>query len=406
MKKLFFFLSCFYLIAQYATFAEKFFAIKSGAWEDVTVWSNESETGSGVNSLPSERDTVIILHSREINVNSNKQFAQNGMLIVAENGALTFSNGAKAIITLKDNAYAMLYDDGKLQNASQENGWINGNLLKYIEDGSMNQIINYEIGDDTYYSPFKISFYQGQSANEGFLAAQVFKGAHPKINSCSSIEHNRVIGPKWWRLTKPANSEFSRGNRIIDVELGFNELDAKYVDSWHCVDMAFCKDLSDNSVWQALFARNISANNNNGSCSDTRQNPPLSPNFIYTSQNMIEKKYANVTVNQLFDSEEFGSYILPNNDVLLADFIAGNQSGVLMVEELNKSCMPIYPNPASQIITIETKNYEQIKVINCVGVVIDRFIPQELKFDLNISNYPKGAYFIHTNNRAYKFVVE
>ena len=71
-----------------------------------------------------------------------------------------------------------------------------------------------------------------------------------------------------------------------------------------------------------------------------------------------------------------------------------------------KLSIELYPNPASSFLNIELFNIEegtQIRIFDAQGGQIDSLRiennpSQNHNFQLNISNYPIGSYFIHVQN--------
>lgn len=73
-------------------------------------------------------------------------------------------------------------------------------------------------------------------------------------------------------------------------------------------------------------------------------------------------------------------------------------------EEVNNQTFYIYPNPASETLTIifaNNNNKKQVQIFNLFGVLLKEFDTTE-STQINIDDLQKGLYFIRTNNKAYQ----
>lgn len=91
-----------------------------------------------------------------------------------------------------------------------------------------------------------------------------------------------------------------------------------------------------------------------------------------------------------------------NNDIVYTDssFSCDN---ILGVDEYTRSPeFSIYPNPASNLVTIELENINEqdcfIRIINTFGLEVSRFKVLNYKTYIDISQYSKGMYFVLLNN--------
>lgn len=70
--------------------------------------------------------------------------------------------------------------------------------------------------------------------------------------------------------------------------------------------------------------------------------------------------------------------------------------------EFEKQNFSIFPNPASQILTITfapTKtNNDQIQIYNSIGILVKTIDTKQLSTEINVSEFPIGLYFIHLKN--------
>lgn len=74
-----------------------------------------------------------------------------------------------------------------------------------------------------------------------------------------------------------------------------------------------------------------------------------------------------------------------------------------VVSAVSKSQTPsfefnLFPNPASSLVSINLNKYQQekvfLQVINATGQVVDQKADLQSTFSLDVSNYPKGLYFV------------
>jgi alpha-tubulin suppressor-like RCC1 family protein len=63
----------------------------------------------------------------------------------------------------------------------------------------------------------------------------------------------------------------------------------------------------------------------------------------------------------------------------------------------------IYPNPATDYLSIQQIESNQIEIYNSFGSLIEK-LDSNINFTLNLSNYPTGMYFIISNNYKIKFL--
>lgn len=98
---------------------------------------------------------------------------------------------------------------------------------------------------------------------------------------------------------------------------------------------------------------------------------------------------------------------IDNTSSFVADEGACN---ALSVESFDTSIeVNIYPNPASDIVNINTsRKIEEITIYNASGIIIETF--SEYTKTININKYPKGTYFIYTQtaegNAVNKLIVK
>ncbi len=283
-------------------------------------------------------DTITNLDSNPLNFN-NVTLAKGsgtGDVVLSENSVIQISNNLtfstsgsnKSLIDARSysGAYVIMGQTATVSNASNTRGWVNGELRKYITSGNA-PAVTFEVGDSLKYSPFLIDFRSGSdNGAAGYIAVKVFTGTHQYMDLAYNppIAPSRLIGPKWWRVTKPFGSSFRRGNRNFDPRAYFIVPgDDAYVDYWGCVDLTYCRKWTGGVEWQALYPNSTNSNDGAFGCGDTR-NASLTPNFTYSGALSGGLAYVNVAnVNTSFGSTE-----LIGSDTLMGDFVAGNQNSI------------------------------------------------------------------------------
>jgi len=249
--------------------------------------------------------------------------------VIQVNNNLTFSTTGtnKSLIKARaSGTYVIIGQTATVSNASNARGWVDGELRKYIPSGDA-PAVTFEIGDSLKYSPFYLDFAAGSNNGAaGYLAAKVYYGTHPYMDLSYNppVAPSRLIGPKWWRLTLPQGSTFQRGNRNVTIRAYFNVPgDDAYVDYWGCVDLTYCRRWTDSVIWQPLYPNSTNSNDGAYGCSDTRQSG-LTPSFTYSG--VLSGGLAYVQVANVNTAFGWSEYI--GSDLLLGDFVSGNQNSI------------------------------------------------------------------------------
>ncbi|MCX7909084.1 MAG: GEVED domain-containing protein [Ignavibacteria bacterium] len=283
-------------------------------------------------------DTITNLDSNPLNF-YNLTLAKNigtGDIVLSTNTViqinnnLTFDNTGtnKSLINARtySGAYVIMGANATVSNASNTRGWVNGELRKNIPSGDAPPVM-FEIGDSLRYSPFYLDFASGtNNGTAGYLAARVIPGTHPYMDLTYNppVAPSRLIGPKWWRLTQPQGSTFQRGNRNVTIRAYFIVPgDDAYVDYWGCVDLTYCRRWTDSVIWQPLYPNSTLSNDGMYGCNDTRQTG-LTPSFSYSG--VLASGLAYVQVANVNTPFGWTQYI--GNDLLLGDFVSGNQNTI------------------------------------------------------------------------------
>lgn len=76
------------------------------------------------------------------------------------------------------------------------------------------------------------------------------------------------------------------------------------------------------------------------------------------------------------------------------------------IEEDNKQCIGLYPNPADGYVTISVDGINEICVYNALGQLMDLFVSDDQQVRIETSRYPEGLYFVRVNGKGFgQFVV-
>jgi N-acetylneuraminic acid mutarotase len=88
----------------------------------------------------------------------------------------------------------------------------------------------------------------------------------------------------------------------------------------------------------------------------------------------------------------------------LAGIVNPNPVSIAQSENEESTLLQVYPNPATDVITINSSIEGQIRVKNCLGEIIyENDISHHLQ--LNTSEWPSGIYLLWCNEQVEKFVV-
>ncbi|MEI6090754.1 MAG: T9SS type A sorting domain-containing protein [bacterium] len=407
-------LSCCSIILLFLTSlasAKTFYSIVSGNWSDKSSWSEISWNGAEASTFPLGKDTIFIGENHNIILNRNIDLFDGGILII-DKGSLEFSSGTLTANSDKG-SYVQVGEFGALLNAGQQTGWVIGELRLFVGDGTVKRDLFFDVGTLMLYTPCGISFYSGTDAVAGYISMELIYGVHSKVKKPVSIDMNRLIGPKYWRLMQPEGSTFVRGNRNFDIQLLANsENEVVYVDSYVCCEIGFVRSWTNVFDWQPLWSDTYKSFFPEISCEDSRTKIRPIPNFTYFGSYNYEKSLVTLGVYSVSDTIPFGSTEKIGNSVLLGDFIAGNENlSVASVEDFNKGNPLQYSYTAEDMITFVTENEQinSISIFNTFGDVIN-LDKNSIKFNqnyinLDISSLPSGVYFLKTDNTITKFIV-
>lgn len=265
-----------------------------------------------------------------VNIQNNLNFTNTNKAII---DATQYSSSTHPLYVRFDNN-ATVTGAGHI-NSSLNGGWIFGEVRKNIPSGDA-PAVRFETGTATHYTPYTVDFYAGSGSLAGYLSCKAIAGNHPKLYSSPSslypINPSRNI-TVYWKLKKPINSTFERGNRNANFRVDFVNPDlATNTDCFGCADLAFYRGGDSLQWWQtmALNGTGENANNTSGVCGDTRFPPHPTPNFSYngdpcnSTNPVVYIQVNNVPPTASFGDEE----IYANGDTLLADFVAGNRNSV------------------------------------------------------------------------------
>ena len=86
----------------------------------------------------------------------------------------------------------------------------------------------------------------------------------------------------------------------------------------------------------------------------------------------------------------------------LSSHMVSNPSNIVVVDwttDVNESTLNninIYPNPTENAVTIEANGLRQVRVFNVMGQEVKCLTTLEDNVTIDLSNQPKGCYFIET----------
>ncbi|MFH0864795.1 MAG: T9SS type A sorting domain-containing protein, partial [Bacteroidota bacterium] len=101
-------------------------------------------------------------------------------------------------------------------------------------------------------------------------------------------------------------------------------------------------------------------------------------------------EYTQVT-NKAYIYFDYNSAVVTNQ--VLNTFVSNPVSGIEAITVADQS-MNIYPNPATNYLTIETTQPSQIEILNLQGQIIQKSNTAEKSTSIDVSGFPKGLYFV------------
>ncbi len=64
------------------------------------------------------------------------------------------------------------------------------------------------------------------------------------------------------------------------------------------------------------------------------------------------------------------------------------------INEIVKSVLKIYPNPAHDFIVIQNLNFQYLQILDITGKIVKQFMPNDKSFKIRVSDLNQGIYFI------------
>lgn len=232
------------------------------------------------------------------------------------NSTLLFAAGNVGTIDARTSTNAYVTALGTVTRTGT--GHVDGQMRKTIPAGATTVL--YEVGAGINYTPYTFQL-TGNDGTSGIVSMTVIPGRHPYLDDAyiSPIDPERYI-PRYWRMTQPSGSAFSRGTRSMTVTLQFiapNDLGT--VDGAGCVDMAYWKGITDR--WQPLYPNTWAANYSAGyRCGDSR----LTIGGITYSGSDNTVQVNTVPIDTALGSSE----TLADGSLLLGEFVTGNQNSI------------------------------------------------------------------------------
>ena len=93
-----------------------------------------------------------------------------------------------------------------------------------------------------------------------------------------------------------------------------------------------------------------------------------------------------------------GSYIIIDN----ISYLMEEPSNVELSDVVNVS---VYPNPASNILTVTNANNTEISILNILGKEVAKVNNSSANQKINISHLPSGTYFVRVDSKVFKINV-
>jgi hypothetical protein len=110
-------------------------------------------------------------------------------------------------------------------------------------------------------------------------------------------------------------------------------------------------------------------------------------------------KYIKVHLKSFFDNESKGGFI----NMEYAELSAPGSTGINKAPEIKFS---IYPNPATETVTIELVNPATIVIYNLNGTIVKKVQAGAGVNAVSVANLSAGIYFVKVNNQVQKLLVK
>jgi hypothetical protein len=206
-------------------------------------------------------------------------------------------------------------------------GHIDGEFRKYIPTGALAGAgINFEVGRGVNYRPFALDLNNSGSGQvAGIIGVQQIDTLHPYCVNLTdpmySYPTERML-KHYWRITKPANSLFSKGGRTMDLTVNYKDpIDIPQGALQFCFDLIYWKGGAQNN-WQRLSPPSSGFNNGaNATCGERDINnneATYSPRATTTSTQAFD-------ISNSIDLGNTDLGLSNNNRILLADIAIGQQ---------------------------------------------------------------------------------
>jgi len=202
---------------------------------------------------------------------------------------------------------------------------------------------------------------------------------------CSGAFWSSNDGSNWTLLTSTSliNTLAISGNNIFAGTWGGVFLSSDTGNSWTAVNtglptnnVIWALAIKGDSIFAGTYVDGVYLSTNNGS-SWTAVNDGLTGSGLYSNEFTIK--------GDILFSGTYGAgvWILPLSKITEIEKINNNESN-----------MAVYPNPASNNITIEAPQQAEIEITNIQGQLIKTLAANSNKTNIDVSAFPNGIYFV------------
>jgi len=270
---------------------------------------------------------------------------------------------------------------------------INNDLIYIYQINDNGKLVNY----------YRYYFYNSKNRTSTSLLNEAFN----QLNGYRtySYYHSDSI---YIQMYNPCSSEYYLFSKIYFNYLSnnlikrciqdFNDcsyiLDLSYDSDLNCTGIECTKTILDScsercwDLWESL--------NENKNLSEVSITPYLSPCFPYFLNCGMKENYYYDEMEQLISTKVFDKDTLDNWNIYISKYYKYNSTSINIIQDLG---ITIYPNPASEQISITNKNIKIKEVFICdiMGKQINGFLVNDNQTMLDVSNLSAGMYVAKIN---------